>query len=197
MSHLSPFLLLACFQHQVGVVRDILSSGYWLLAVPPMPSSGIYEGSIRNRKYLLDTLCTGQLEVWGTDYAAWPCDSITYFHFFEKEKTIIAVIFQVQLGKWLVINETITISFSVPDCPAIKPCYNPEHRKSSRNHSWHPRTLLCSWQNELTQCPVLRWEQKRCFKGISQYVGWNLWLPISSYIFNETHTSCPTTLGKL
>lgn len=74
------------------------------------------------------------------------------------------------------------------DCPAIKSCYNPEHRKSSRNHSRHPRTLLCSWQNELTQCPVLRWEQKRCFKGISQYVGWNLRLPISSYkhIFNET-----------
>lgn len=123
---------------------------------------------------------------------------MTYLPNCETKSYIIVVIFWVHLGKGLLINEAITISFSVLDCPAIKSCYNSEHRKSSRNHSWHPRTLLCSWQNELTQCPVLRWEQKCCFKGISQYVSWNLCLPISSYkhTFNKAHKSCPTALGS-
>lgn len=123
---------------------------------------------------------------------------MTYMLYWETKNSIIVVIFQVHLGTWLLINEAITISFSVPDCPAIKSCYYSEHRKSSRNHSWHPRTLLRSWQNELTQCPVLRWEQKCCFKGISQYVSWNLCLPISSYkyTFNKAHKSCPTALGS-
>lgn len=180
-------------------IQGYFSSALWLLAVPPVPSSGIYGGSLRNTKYLLDTSSSGKLEVWGTGCATWPWDpKITYLLNCETKNCIIVVIFQVHLGKWLLINEAITISFSVLDCPAIKSCYDSEHRKSSRNHSWHPRTLLRSWQNELTQCPVLRWEQKCCSKGISQYVSWNLCLPISSYqhIFNKAHKSCPTALGS-
>lgn len=58
----------------------------WLLAMPPVPSSGVYEGSTSNTKYLLNIPGKGNLEVWGTDYAVWPCGSITNVHFFREMK---------------------------------------------------------------------------------------------------------------
>lgn len=142
-------------------------------------------------------------EGWKCEGMTMLCDSITYISSLKSKQTrkstnILAVIFQALLQKRLLVNEIITISFSVSGCQTVKSRYNPEHRESSGNHSRHPRALLCSWQNELTQCPVLRWEQKRCFEGIPQYVSWNLCLPISSYkyIFNNTYRYCLTALGS-
>lgn len=66
----------------------------------------------------------------------------------------------------------------LPGCPALEPRHHPKHCEGGGNRSRHSGALLCSGQDELSECSLPGPQPEHGVEGLPQHVCGDLWLPV-------------------